>query len=140
MDMKTVTKEQIVKFIRRNKQEFTEKYGVTRIGLFGSIIRDELTGKYADIAVKTLLNKMVKKGVDRKNIVSKLAGGAAMFGGKNGHQSIGEQNHIAVKKELKKLGVKIVFEETGGNTGRRIDFLCSSGEFNIRMLGNSITE
>ena len=41
--MKTVTKEEIARFIRRNKQEFLEKYGVRRIGLFGSIVRDELT-------------------------------------------------------------------------------------------------
>lgn len=64
--MKTVTKEQIVKFIRKNKQEFTEKYGVRRIGLFGSIVRDELTGT-SDI------DMIIEMDSEKKNLHSFLA-------------------------------------------------------------------
>lgn len=36
-------KEQITEFIRAHKDEFLENYGVSKIGLFGSIVRSEET-------------------------------------------------------------------------------------------------
>ena len=66
MDMKTATKEQIVRFIRRNKQEFIEKYGVRRIGLFGGIVRYELTGT-GDI------DMIIEMDSEKKNLHSFLA-------------------------------------------------------------------
>jgi predicted nucleotidyltransferase len=41
--MRNLSKEEVVRFIRDNKGEFLNKYGVRRIGLFGSIIRNALT-------------------------------------------------------------------------------------------------
>ncbi|KAF0220686.1 MAG: DNA polymerase beta domain-containing [Geobacteraceae bacterium] len=47
------TKEQIAEFIRNHREEFLLKYGVRRIGLFGSIVRDELTeSSDIDIAIE----------------------------------------------------------------------------------------
>lgn len=36
-----MTKEYILNFLRTNKQLLNEKYSVTKIGLFGSYVRDE---------------------------------------------------------------------------------------------------
>jgi len=46
-------KGKIIEFLVLHKQELYEKYGVTRIGLFGSYARDEATeGSDIDIAVE----------------------------------------------------------------------------------------
>lgn len=34
-------REQVLKLLREHKQEFKERYGVTRLGIFGSVARDE---------------------------------------------------------------------------------------------------
>ena len=41
--MKTIAKETVSECIRTHKQEFLEKYGVCKIGLFGSVARNEQT-------------------------------------------------------------------------------------------------
>ena len=38
-----LTREDILQFLRDNKERFAEQYGVTKIGLFGSFARDEAT-------------------------------------------------------------------------------------------------
>ena len=38
-----LTREDILQFLRENKERFAEQYGVTKIGLFGSFARDEAT-------------------------------------------------------------------------------------------------
>ena len=42
--MKTMpTREDVLQILRENKARFAEKYGVTKIGLFGSFARNEAT-------------------------------------------------------------------------------------------------
>ncbi|MCL2005316.1 MAG: nucleotidyltransferase domain-containing protein [Planctomycetaceae bacterium] len=36
-----LTREDILQFLRNNKERFAEQYGVTKIGLFGSFARNE---------------------------------------------------------------------------------------------------
>jgi predicted nucleotidyltransferase len=38
-----LTREDILTILRENKERFAEKYGVTKLGLFGSFARDEAT-------------------------------------------------------------------------------------------------
>ena len=38
-----LTREDILQFLRENKERFAEQYGVTKIGLFGSFARNEAT-------------------------------------------------------------------------------------------------
>ena len=38
-----LTREDILTFLRENKERFAEKYGVTKLGLFGSFARNEAT-------------------------------------------------------------------------------------------------
>lgn len=98
---------------------------------------DPNTAKYADTAVKALFKLMIKKGCKKENIKATIAGGANMFGfnKENDIKTVGSQNEEIVKKELKELQIKIVREETGGNSGRHIDFLCQTGEVKIKTVG-----
>jgi predicted nucleotidyltransferase len=38
-----LTREEILQFLRENKERFAEQYGVTKLGLFGSFARNEAT-------------------------------------------------------------------------------------------------
>ena len=38
-----LTREDILQFLRNNKERFAEQYGVTKLGLFGSFARNEAT-------------------------------------------------------------------------------------------------
>jgi predicted nucleotidyltransferase len=49
----TPTREEILKVLRDNKERFAEKYGVTKLGLFGSFARNEATeGSDLDLLVE----------------------------------------------------------------------------------------
>jgi predicted nucleotidyltransferase len=63
--MKISSKEEIVEYLKRNKGFLYDKYGVTRMGIFGSFIRDEQT-RSSDIDMVVEIEK------SRKNIHSFL--------------------------------------------------------------------
>lgn len=51
--MGSISKEELMNFIRTHKVEFLEKYGVLKIGIFGSIARGEQTDTSdIDIAIE----------------------------------------------------------------------------------------
>ena len=53
-----MTKTDILDFLSRHKEVFLEKYGVTKIGVFGSYARDEAKEESdVDIAVEMLAEK-----------------------------------------------------------------------------------
>ncbi len=53
-----MTKVYILKFLSQNKDEFLKKYGVTKIGLFGSYARGDFTkDSDIDIAIEMLNEK-----------------------------------------------------------------------------------
>jgi chemotaxis protein CheD len=97
---------------------------------------DAPLGKYADTAVPALIELITEKGAVLKNVIAKLAGGASMFGTpfrpKDSYSSIGEKNHKAVRKQLEAHGIKIVYEDIGGFSGRNLVFRCSTGEIEIK--------
>ncbi|HJH31392.1 MAG TPA: nucleotidyltransferase [Methanosarcinaceae archaeon] len=70
-------REQALKLLREHKQEFEEQYGVTRLGIFGSVARDEAVGSsdvdvvvemapdmFARISLKEELETILKTNVD----------------------------------------------------------------------------
>jgi len=53
-----MTKEDVLFFLKQHKQEYFAKYGVTKIGLFGSYAREESTpSSDVDIAIEILPEK-----------------------------------------------------------------------------------
>ena len=61
--MEISSRQEIVAYLKNNKRLFYEKFGVTRIGIFGSFVRDEQT-RSSDIDMVVEIEK------DRKNIHS----------------------------------------------------------------------
>lgn len=90
--------------------------------------------KYADTAIVMMYEKMLSSGADKKNIFSKIFGGANMFRGAislNGFD-IGNKNVEATKEILKKLEIPIIAEDTGSNYGRTIEFYLDTGEVLVK--------
>jgi len=94
--------------------------------------------KFADTALEVLLDKMIRAGARKQNLVAKMAGGAQMFNfsSKNDVLKIGERNAIASKKKLKEMGIRIIAEDTGGNYGRTIELDANNGELFIKTIGH----
>jgi predicted nucleotidyltransferase len=54
----SMSKDQVITFLTAHKQEFFDQYGVERIGLFGSIVRDEVRdGSDIDIAIEMVASR-----------------------------------------------------------------------------------
>ncbi|WP_026692466.1 chemotaxis protein CheD [Peribacillus kribbensis] len=92
--------------------------------------------KYADTALKELLSRLMGQGASSINIRAKIAGGAQMFKFTNPSDSmrIGPRNIEAVKLELERLRVPLIAEDTGGNSGRTIEFDTGSWLLNVRTV------
>lgn len=92
--------------------------------------------KFADTGIPALLRLMEQKGARSSRLKAKIAGGAQMFQFKSGSDlmKIGPRNVQAVKETLKTLHIPIVAEDTGGNSGRTIEFDPKSGDLHIRTV------
>lgn len=105
--------------------------------------RVEQKGKYADTAVESLLNEMIKKGCDQENLIARIVGGASMFN--NNYEkidvgNIGEKNTQIVKQYLNKFNISIKSEDTGGISGIRVVFDPSTGKVISSSLNKNINK
>ena len=89
--------------------------------------------KYADTGIKLLLDKMLELNVNKDDLVAKMVGGAVMFEEfmDDIENSVGKRNVKKGKEILKKLGIRLMSHDTGGNYGRSIKFKLSNGNIHI---------
>lgn len=101
---------------------------------------NENKAKFADTGIDLLLKQLEKAGTSRRNLLAKIAGGAQMFAFRSNNDMlrIGERNVEATKELLKKLGIRIVAEDTGCNYGRTIEFYPETSELIIKAVGKEI--
>lgn len=98
--------------------------------------------KFADTGIELLIEEMVKLGARKRNIVAKIAGGAQMFNFNttNNLLKIGERNAIASRNTLKKFGIPITADDTGGNFGRTIELNTENGALKVKTIGHGLKE
>lgn len=93
--------------------------------------------KYADTGIKETLRQMEAKGASRTRITAKIAGGARMFevqgGGSLGN--IGQRNIEGVHMTLRREGIRLTAEDTGGSVARTVFFDAATGKGSIRSYG-----
>jgi chemotaxis protein CheD len=98
--------------------------------------QDVNPAKFADTALAVMLTELAKVGLNKERLQAKLVGGANMFtfAGKssNGNMNVGQRNVAAVKEELNKIGIPLVAEDTGGATGRSVEFYVQNGVMRVR--------
>ncbi|AEH25214.1 chemotaxis protein CheD [Pyrococcus yayanosii] len=98
--------------------------------------------KYVDTGLQLLLRDVLKLGASKSRLEAKLFGGAHMFENiKSRELQIGMRNVEVAKRELKKLGIRLVAEDTGGKGGRTIYLDLATGKVKMRKVsGGRVTE
>lgn len=98
--------------------------------------------KFADTGIKALIELLKLEGVHAFKLKAKMAGGAQMFQFTSDKDSmrIGPRNVEAVKTELRKNSIPLVAEDTGGNSGRTIEFDPITSKLNIRTVNRGVSE
>jgi chemotaxis protein CheD len=101
-----------------------------------------LPGKFADTAIPTLVQGMLRKGAVKSRMVAKMAGGAQMLQALVGGAAMemGARNIETVKKALDKEGIKVAAADIGGTKGRSIFFDVKSGKLMVRVIGSTPVE
>lgn len=96
----------------------------------------ENPAKFADTALPLMLDDIIKLGAVKSRIIAKIAGGAQMFTFANATDimRVGERNAEAVKMVLKKLDIKMLAEDTGGNYGRTVELKLDSGIYRVKTI------
>ena len=96
--------------------------------------------KFADTGIDYLIELLEKEGAKKSSLTAKIAGGAQMFAfsSSNDMLRVGERNVEAVKDKLKKLGIRILAEDTGLNYGRTVEFYPETGDFIIKSVGKLV--
>ncbi len=96
----------------------------------------ENPAKFADTCLPLMLDEILKMGALKSRLIVKIAGGAQMFTFANATDvmRVGERNVEAVKAVLKKLDLKILAEDTGGNYGRTVELKLDSGVYKIKTI------
>lgn len=114
--------------------EFKKISGMSHIMLPTMGQKQDKIGKYADAAIPSMIEEIIKKGAMKNRLKAKIAGGASLFAFKEDHLQIGQRNIDAVKKVLKEQNVRLVAEDVGGDRGRTITFNPENCELLIKMV------
>jgi chemotaxis protein CheD len=84
--------------------------------------------RFADVATRTLLEKLQRIGCHTRSLQAKIFGGSSMFQNQNRYSiSLGARNIAAALDLLKRAGVTVSAQETGGTQGRKIVFNTDNG-------------
>lgn len=90
--------------------------------------------RFASTGLPLLVMRMAELGVPKRRLVAKIAGGAAMFAGDPGLETIGKRNLGEVRAQLARLGVPIRGEDTGGSHARTIELRLDTGILLVRSF------
>ncbi len=96
----------------------------------------ENPAKFADTCLPLMIGEMLKQGANKSRLVAKIAGGAQMFAFANATDimRVGERNSDSVRAVLKKLDLRLVAEDCGGNYGRTVELKLDSGVFRVKTI------
>lgn len=90
--------------------------------------------KYGNIAIDMLLDKMVKFGSQKVNIVAKVFGGASQFDNQNSVLNVGDRNIQVAETMLSKHRIRTVASSIGGSQGRKIVFNSETGQVMMKYI------
>ena len=97
--------------------------------------------KFADTGIYSLMEMLKAEGARPLSLKAKIAGGSQMFQfGSSDSIRIGPRNVEAVKKELARLSIPIIAEDTGGSSGRTIEFDPMTSLLSIRTVNSGTKE
>lgn len=122
----------------------------TTVGMVHVMLPDSSLGrtdkinlaKFADTGITAMVEQLKIEGIQPYKLRAKIAGGAQMFQFTSSRDTmrIGPRNVEAVKEYLKKFSIPIVAEDTGGNSGRTIEFDPTTKLLNIRTVNQGVRD
>ncbi len=89
------------------------------------------SSRYGCFAMECLINEILKKGGDKNRMEAKIFGGSELF---KSRMRVGSKNAEFVKSYLKKEGIKVIAEDLGGSSPRRIHYWPYSGRTVRHMI------
>lgn len=99
--------------------------------------KDPQVCRFVNTAIENMLQGMNKLGVPINSLQVKVFGGASGISVRRVEDSsynVGRRNIEAAHKLLNNWGLKIDSEDVGGNLGRKLHFLSSTGEIWMKRL------
>jgi chemotaxis protein CheD len=98
--------------------------------------------KYITVGVPNLINRMIKNGASRNNLIVKITGGARMLNipGENNILDIGQRNIGEIRATLKRENIPLVAEDVGGTSGRSMQLFLDNGRILVRSLTGRVIE
>ena len=119
--------------------------GMAHVMLPQNNTKDEIPkpeGKFVDVAIKVLLEKLTASGAKQNRLKAKMAGGASVFqteGNKNVF-NIGTRNVDAIRAILGENKIPIVSEDVGEKGGRWVIFDVASQIMTIKDKAKGVTK
>ncbi|HJX83059.1 MAG TPA: chemotaxis protein CheD [Candidatus Angelobacter sp.] len=109
--------------------------GMNHFLLPGSQESAEMSSRFGNVATQELLHRLYSLGCQRKSLVAKLFGGAALWQPEGRYiNSLGARNVETSQRMMKNCGIHIVAQDTGGNHGRKIIFDTEDGSVWARRI------
>lgn len=92
--------------------------------------------KFADTGIWDLIQLITAAGASRGRLRAKMAGGAHMFQNtcSTDIMNVGKRNIAMCKKVLSDNRIPLEGDDTGGTSGRSIEFSCETGKLSIRTV------
>lgn len=103
----------------------------------GKLENGRYPAKFADSAVKYLIEQIGLLGGKKENLTAKIAGGATIIKGISLHDGdIGRANALAVTRSLREHGIEVKSAEVGGTTGKTMRLYISSGDVTVASVSS----
>ncbi len=100
------------------------------------------TCRFVNSSIHSLLQAVQRHGGHSRDIQVKVFGGAELFGFgsglSSGNNSVGRKNVQMAIMELEKMGLRILASDVGGELGRKLYFLTSTGEIWVKRIKRTI--
>ncbi|MCR5834195.1 MAG: chemotaxis protein CheD [Selenomonadaceae bacterium] len=92
--------------------------------------------KFADTGIPLMINDVIALGASKSRLVAKIAGGAQMFAFSNSTDimRVGTRNAESCKQILKRNGIRVIAEDTGGNYGRTVQIDLATGVYKVKTI------
>ncbi len=94
--------------------------------------RDRSSARFADVALKNMLNELTRHGARQTNLVAHIVGGADILSLPTS-SAIGQRNIQAIKNILRDEGIFIATQDLGGHQSRSLEFDVASGRLTMRI-------
>lgn len=94
--------------------------------------------RYGDVAIDTLVESMAKLGCQLRSLQAQIFGGGDVVEHLVSVGSdIGEKNIRLARSHLAKYGIRIVHQDVGGNSGRKIHLNSTTGKVTVKTIAMS---